>query len=955
MMVANDIKYDTRVYKTALALADGGLEVTVLAFSPSGVRGETRFGPVRIVRVPVPFRLRKKRQERAQVRQVKRLFPPPPTRRDRRIDMLRYRLRRDEASEFGGAQLYARERLDWTRGMVRQQWAKVLQRAAPREDAWREAFRAWADEQTRFASWRRDLPEVDDFELAYAPFIDAEDWDILHAHDVHHIGTAARAVARRRRQGRPAQWIYDAHEYVAGLSLSPPRTARVRAAWVDLESEYIHRADAVITVTDPLAEQLQEQYSLAETPTVVMNSPLLSSDVPGVEGEDIRSACGLSPQTPLVVYSGGITSARGVQTVIDALPSLPGVHLAVVCVPHTRLPRSRALHERAVSLGIGDRVHLLDPVPPAQVSSFLRTADVGVAPFLHFGSHEFALPNKLFEYLCAGLPLVVSDCHAVAKFVRETRVGAVFTAEDAAMCAEAIRDVLDRRTALRQRIVNDDQLLQPYSWERQAANLRALYRRMLGNDGVVTEPVSETPMHAYHEGPAWREDRPSVVAIGPTNTAGQAWAWAKSMERALPGLKTKVISVERSDGRVFPADLTVASPTYRKDKAWGEALQREALAEWTHVLLETGLPLFGRTHGFQFDGDAKVLISRGVRVGLLLHGPEIRDPSRHAQLTPWSPFRDADEELTGQLERAVRRLATKIQSFVDQGLGPVFVSSPDLLVEVPGSIWLPVVVDLQSWLPGPPVLTRGRPVVAHLPNRTLLTGSTPVERTLTRLHEEGVVEYRRVENMPTEAMTAVMTEADIVLDELALGTYSALACEAMAAERIVLGHVLPEVRQAAAAASGVELPVIETTQVTLARMINDLLSDREGAAEVAWAGRHFVHSLHDGRYSAEVLGTHMHVRGAERPAVAEKAVVPVEIIATHCVEERSTTGVAAILQKLAAASHDKAAIDTVLPATVDVDLSPDGAIEYLPSKVVNGEWDPDVSGDDTAGRQLVGG
>ena len=50
-------------------------------------------------------------------------------------------------------------------------------------------------------------------------------------------------------------------------------------------------------------------------------------------------------------------------------------------------------------LGVGDRLHLLDPVRPDEVSAFVASADVGLLPLRHFGSHEMALANKLFEYL----------------------------------------------------------------------------------------------------------------------------------------------------------------------------------------------------------------------------------------------------------------------------------------------------------------------------------------------------------------------------------------------------------------------------------------------------------------------------------------------------------------------------------------------------------------------------
>lgn len=902
MMVGNDIRHDTRVYKSALALADGGVQVTLLGWSPSGYREDSVFGPVRIIRVPVPFALRASRNARVGARRSRRLLKPALTAQEWQTRVQQHRLRLAEAQEFGDLALAARAQADRARIVFDAQWNRVRRRVAPREEALRQALSQWRDDQTAFASWRRELPEIDDYELAYAPVIDAEPWDVLHAHDVHHVGTAARAVARRRAQGLPARWVYDAHEYVAGVAVAPGRGRRVRAAYTQLEAEYIHRADAVITVTPPLADHLAHTYALPETPTVVMNAPQLQASVT-LERPDVRATCGLGPQVPLLVYSGGVTHARGVHTVVEALPSLPGVHLAVVCVPHTRTLRVLNVRRRAEELGVADRVHLLEPVAPAQVAAFLATADVGVHPLLHFDSHEFALPNKLFEYLHAGLPLVVSDCRALAQFVRQNEVGSVFTAEDPQACAIALREVLDRRDALHRRIAADDDLLTPYGWERQAVSLRGLYRRLL--DDAVTEPETELALHALSETPAWRDDRPSVVGFGPVNRAGQAWAWAKALERDVPGLTSRVIEIDRGPSATFPADEVVDMPTFRRNPGWGARLEDEAIASWTHVLLEAGRSLFGIRHGKDLEGDVKLLLSRGLRVGLIMHGPEIRDPSRHVGLTSWSRFADPADRATAQLQAQRDVLAVKVREFADQGLGPVFVSTPDLLPDVPGSTWLPIAVDTGVWLPAAPVMGHERPVVLHVSRSDTPVSGSALDRALSRLHERGVIDYRARHDVPVDRIHDELAAADIVLGGFDLGTYGSLECEAMALERVVLGHVVPQVRDAAREAAGQELPLLEATADTVEEIIAYLLTRPEAARELATAGRRFVETLHDGRASARVLREHLHLRGTGAAGAPPRSTDPVDAAATAALAQAAAVG--ALSQTAGRAEPDRSA------------------------------------------------
>src|SRR6185369_17238511 len=186
------------------------------------------------------------------------------------------------------------------------------------------------------------------------------------------------------------------------------------------------------------------EHKLDHEPTVIMNTPN-PADV-SVEVSDIRSQIGLASEVPLLVYSGGVTRARGIHTAVQALVDLPDVHLAVVCVPGVATDAVRELEAQAARLGVQDRLHCLDPVKPDEVVAFLRTADVGLIPILRYPSHEMALPNKLFEYAFAGLPVVVSDMPSMKEFVERTRIGEVFTAEDTKGLAAKVRTVLRTRT-----------------------------------------------------------------------------------------------------------------------------------------------------------------------------------------------------------------------------------------------------------------------------------------------------------------------------------------------------------------------------------------------------------------------------------------------------------------------------------------------------------------------------
>jgi glycosyltransferase involved in cell wall biosynthesis len=138
----------------------------------------------------------------------------------------------------------------------------------------------------------------------------------------------------------------------------------------------------------------------------------------------------------------------------------------------------------AARLGVGERVHFPAPVPDEQLVALTRAADVGVNPLDRYGNGDVALPNKLFEYLHAGLPMVVSDSPQMAAFVRAHRLGEVANVDDPDAWAAAIRRVLADPIGYRGDPTEREQLRHAWSWEAQEAPLLDLYARLTSRTHV---------------------------------------------------------------------------------------------------------------------------------------------------------------------------------------------------------------------------------------------------------------------------------------------------------------------------------------------------------------------------------------------------------------------------------------------------------------------------------------
>ena len=805
MVVGNRVVGDSRVEKAALSAHAAGYQVTILGLSHRTVERVGLVGPVPVFRVLPAYAhhgawlLDHPGDTFEEVESTRGLADSARAEnRARRLDAL-----------AGRRSLHP---------LVRRATRRLrhpLTEVSRRQGLGLAASRALADRvrsrrlelQSRLpGGWRRSWPLTRDLEDAFADTLVQLAPDLIHVHDVHPLPAASTAADQLRAQGHEVRWVYDAHEWLPGVTYPGP--AVQHAAWSAVERSLAPRADAVITVSETLAVKLRSRLRLRSLPRVVTNAPF-SRRVPVATGarRDVRTECGLDETTPLLAYAGRISVRRGLATAVLALPALPAVHLAVVASPEVDLRDD--LRSLAGEAGVRDRVHIVDYVPAESVTWYLSTATAGISPLSHTAAHHEALATKVREYLHAGLPVVGSDVRAQADFIRESGTGTVFVADDPQDCARAVTALLADLDAHRSAITPE--MLGEHSWEQQERVLLEVYGEVLGG------PPPRRP-------PAARRG-PRLVSFGPARDGGRTSRLATALARATdvdvevfgPRRGGDAASVRRSrtageaDGRPLPEQLD----EYRR-----------LVARSSHLVLESFAPLLS---GFVGDVEAEVrhLRAAGRHVVVLLHGPEVREP--HPGL---------DASARAKVSRQVRRNRSRVESLDVQ----VLVSAPDVVATLPGALWLPYVV-------------RGkvtRPTVTSCPRVVALTGPGPeqhraVKERLEALAASGRIELRRAAT-PSDALS-LLEGAHVLVDDMETGTYGGLACEAMAAGCVVVGHVHESVRRGLPR----PLPLVEWTAATFDAVLDTLLADHERRASVGQEGSEYVRQVHDGRRSAAVL------------------------------------------------------------------------------------------------------
>jgi glycosyltransferase involved in cell wall biosynthesis len=269
----------------------------------------------------------------------------------------------------------------------------------------------------------------------------------------------------------------------------------VREAVRRRERDWARDASGFLAVSDPVADLVVRRWGVPR-PTILWNCPpAWRPDHPEPLASDrIRAATGIEPERPIVLYQGGFSVDRGVEELITAAtqPRLMELGAAVVFMGYGRLETHIA---EAVAAHPG-RVYLLPAVRPDDLMPWTASADVcfvGQPP--RTLNQKMNLPNKLFESIMAGVPVVVSEGNEQCRLTRAERLGVCVDIDDpaaiAAACAELLAAPVHDRRALRAhcRAV----ALERYTWERTSVGLVELYRKLARETQLAAPGGSNAP------------------------------------------------------------------------------------------------------------------------------------------------------------------------------------------------------------------------------------------------------------------------------------------------------------------------------------------------------------------------------------------------------------------------------------------------------------------------------
>lgn len=263
--------------------------------------------------------------------------------------------------------------------------------------------------------------------------------------------------------------VYDSHEYFCGV---PEIIGRpfVQKTWQSIERFCFPKLEDVITVNQSIADIYDKEYPSRKNHVNVVRNVPVKSKPPITE---TRATLGMDEDRKVLLLQGsGINVDRGSEELVEAMKLVDNAVLYIVgngdAVP--------GLKKKVSEEQLQEKVRFIDRQPFEKLFNYTYWADIGFSLDKDTNiNYRYSLPNKIFDYIRAGTPVIVSNLPEIAKVVRESEVGIIIENHDPQTIANAIKRLIEDEELLQHFKQNTAAAAEKYCWENEEAVLRQIY------------------------------------------------------------------------------------------------------------------------------------------------------------------------------------------------------------------------------------------------------------------------------------------------------------------------------------------------------------------------------------------------------------------------------------------------------------------------------------------------
>jgi len=303
------------------------------------------------------------------------------------------------------------------------------------------------------------------FEFIYRVVKEYKNSDVLHCND---LNTLPIGFIIKKFYNKDAKIVYDAHEYeteINGLQgIQKTLTKK-------LENFLIKYADKVICVSDAIANEYVKLYSTPK-PALVLNTPPYKN----IEKKDIfREILNIPKDKTIFLYQGGLSSGRGIEILLETFRQINDDKSVIVFMGYGPLEELIKTTSKEYT-----NIYFHKAVSPNVLLDYTSSADFGISTIEDTClSYRYCLPNKMFEYIMAEVPVIVSSLPEMKRVVKDNTIGIIAKENTPEGLKEAIQKavLLDKEEIQR----NIQKVKEIYNWEEQEKVLLKVYGGLYEN------------------------------------------------------------------------------------------------------------------------------------------------------------------------------------------------------------------------------------------------------------------------------------------------------------------------------------------------------------------------------------------------------------------------------------------------------------------------------------------
>jgi glycosyltransferase involved in cell wall biosynthesis len=226
--------------------------------------------------------------------------------------------------------------------------------------------------------------------------------------------------------------VYDSHELFTEVPELINRPF-VQNIWLKIEKNILPKVKNCTTVSDSIAKYYNKKYNTNFS--VIRNFPIKSSN------EQKGSFPFETNNYNIILYQGAINKGRGLELIIDTMPFIKNAILVLIGNGDIE----NALMKKVKTLELKKKVKFISKIAPTELRSLTKLANLGLSIEEDLGlNYRFALPNKLFDYIQANIPVLVSDLPEMKNVISTYGVGEVIKSRDPNKLANQIEQLLSK-------------------------------------------------------------------------------------------------------------------------------------------------------------------------------------------------------------------------------------------------------------------------------------------------------------------------------------------------------------------------------------------------------------------------------------------------------------------------------------------------------------------------------